>query len=276
MKTVKKVIALSCVLSMAACFASCKPDNPAEGSTTAPVVTETQQPVTETTTEITEALTTEQTQPVTQAPTTTVPAQKTAAEIIAIFNDAHNNTKAAGNFFGTNNTTATEIYLNGKLNGALSPIVSMAIGLFNKSIHTNPLPPAALATSQITESDLLSVDFKDNGATYYIKLVPIDGVNITPGSAGPGRVFEPLPDIAKDYLEPYGLTWTSGTRDDNVKLEYSGGYCEATIDKATNRFISATYSCKGAVHIDNGKFYGQSINQAKVPMETITVYPATR
>lgn len=270
MKLGKKVFALCCISTIVLSFGACKPDATEHITTTTTGVQETAPTQLPTEPPATEPPQTE----VTAAPVeATSPAKKTNAEIIELYNAAYNKTKAAGTLLGADNTTVTEVYLSGKKNEMLSKLMPSAMGMFNKPRSDNPLPPHEMTTSQVTEADVLSVDFRDDGSTYYIKLMPADATNISPGSAGAGKFFQPLPDIATVYLEPFGLKWTSGTKEENAWLEYSGGSCEVTVNKASGMIVSAKYVCLGSVNINNAQL-GININGAKIPMETVTIYPA--
>lgn len=268
MNKIKRIIALCCVGVTAVCFASCKPDAPEAVTTT------TTEPVSETTTVETTAgapsepgETPAQT---TQAPA--APAQLSTAEIVEIFNLAYNKTKATGSFIGQDQMTIDEVKLSDKKNSMVSGLAASAVGAFYTPKANNQLYPQAngFDTSQLTEADLSAAEIKDNGATYSVKLTPIESVNPTLGSAGAGRMFDLLPPIGP-YFEDYGGTWTTGTADDNIKVTYNG-YCEATIDKNSGLFTAAYYNVRILLEINNGKLY-LPVNGAAIDLTMTSRFP---
>lgn len=257
---VKKLAAICLAGILTICFASCKPDSSVGVSTTVSS-TESTVPVT---TDATES---------TQAATTAV--QRTNAEIVELYNAAYNKTKATGTFLGTDQLNLGEMSLSGKVNPSLTKMCSGFGSMFFESKNTNILPPMVdgFETSKLTEADLSTIHFEDRGASYYIRMVPVDSENPTAGSPGAGRLFDVSINFVSYFEKIPGFTWTQGTTADNVKTIYSGGYCEVVIDKATGLFTSATYESRSVLHIDNAKI-GISINDASVEMIIVTKYPA--
>lgn len=269
MKKAKRLVALCCIGTIAVCFAACKPDTPEEITTTSEV----QQ--TETTTQEAESTTLP---PETTTETATEGAkEQTKAEILAIYNEAYNKTKAAGSLLGKDVMSTGDVIWGGNPNKTLTNVVSTIVKASYESSTTNALSPKAsgFETSKLTEEDLASAEIKDNGNSWYVKLVPVDSENPTPGSAGAGRLFDIMPDITP-YLDiiPGGIKFTSGTAAENMVVKYSGGYAEVTIDKTSGMITSAKYDAVCTLNINNAKVVGLTVNGASIRIEIVTSFPA--
>lgn len=232
-KPVQKIVALCCVGAMALCFASCKPDAPADATTTsAPATTEATTQAGET--QATEAPVTTPGAPA-PAPGNTKPADKTAG--VKLYNDAlAKATKVSA--------TVTRMMNKGEAAG-LANLMELGVPAeFNQ--ENVPLDGAKL--SQLDANSVASMDCVEQGDNYVMTFM-LNSLE-TDATAAPGNggymylldynTINTLIDTIGKKLggDSFKLTVDEAT----AKLTMSQGKLVVTVNKTTGAMSSAVLS----------------------------------
>lgn len=197
---------------------------------------------------------------------------KEVADVVNYYNEAYNKTKAKTKvhsavegsdtwtfyeFLGNENLQIKpgSLLIDGKTNsmvdGLVGPILS---NVFKPNV--NGLPPcasrdpsadidtagASLATSRVVPEDVAACSVTDNGdGTITLTLVPVS-VNLSEkGMDAQGHFFNSLGAIDKT-LQDVGVTFASGTIEENCKVMYETGKAVVKIDTASGEMVEADYN----------------------------------
>lgn len=171
---------------------------------------------------------------------------KTTEEILKVYAEVYNTTKAAGTFTGKNSMECTSIVLDGKENGMLKNLAGTVLKSNDTGIS---LPPNKDGDSRGATCQVKVEDIKEGGATYTdngdgtatIKLVPIDTTNSKRFEDAQGRMFNVMEDVAASLANISLISWSEGDANSNTVLNTKDGYAEVTFNKDTKMMTKAEY-----------------------------------
>lgn len=168
---------------------------------------------------------------------------KTTEEILKVYAEVYNTTKATGTFTGKNSMECPSIMVDGKDNAALKkiagPIMASNDTGFQLPPHTDSNPGNECV---LTPADIKEATYNDNGdGTATIKLTPVSTTGSKRFEDAQGKMFNVMEDIAPTVAKIPGLSWTEGDAYSNVKLITEGGYAEVTFNKDTKMMTKAEY-----------------------------------
>ncbi len=172
----------------------------------------------------------------------------TPAEILAVYNDVYNKTKATGTFLGRSEMKISDITIDGNSNGLVAKAAEAAVNGTDENLVLPPSDDAGnYMTSILTEADIASITYKDNGdGTATIHIVPHDVTNPKKGKDSQGRMFNVVDDFGP-MLEEKGsvlsLGWAQGDAASNCTA-VSSGWADVTFDKNTHIMTKAQYDLK--------------------------------
>lgn len=185
----------------------------------------------------------------TQAPAPASSDPSTPAEILAVYNDVYNKTKATGTFLGRSEMKISDITLDGSANALVAKAAEAAVNGTDENLVLPPSDdnPANYMASMLTEADIASITYKDNGdGTATIHIVPHDVTNPKKGKDAQGRMFNVVDDFGP-MLEEKGsvlsLGWAQGDAASNCTA-VSSGWADVTFDKNTHIMTKAQYDLK--------------------------------
>ncbi len=215
-----------------------------------------------------------------QNPTAEAPVAVTQTEqIIAIYNDVYNKTKAGGTFTGSDAIVISDITIDGEKNSAVDKVVHSVMDAVYKP-QTLPLPPYSeenpFDVCIFTAEDAQSAEWKDLGnGQAEITVTPKPSVNSTLGN-GQGKMFNVVNDIGFifDYMPDFAFGWSEGDIDSNVIATYDGGYCRVVYDCESMQIVSAEYVMKLCIEINNMEVLFSS-HDISVNMTYTQTFPAT-
>lgn len=173
----------------------------------------------------------------------------TTAEILAVYNDVYNKTKATGTFLGRSEMKISDITIDGSANALVAKAAEAAVNGTDENLVLPPSDdnPANYMTSLLTEADIASITYKDNGdGTATIHIVPFDVTNPKRGKDAQGHMFNVVDDFGP-MLEEKGsvlsLGWAEGDAASNCTA-VSSGWADVTFDKNTHIMTKAQYDLK--------------------------------
>ncbi|MEZ3421374.1 MAG: hypothetical protein K1V95_05595 [Eubacterium sp.] len=197
---------------------------------------------------------------------------KEAADVVNYYNEVYNKTKAKTKvhtavegsdswtfyeFLGDEKLQIKEgsLLIDGKSNSMVDGLVGPILtNIFKPNV--NGLPPCAsrdplsdidskgnsLATSRVVPEDVATCSVVDNGdGTITLTLVPVS-VNLSEkGMDAQGHFFNSLGAIDKT-LQDVGVTFSSGTIEENCKVMYETGKAVVKVDVASGEMVEADYN----------------------------------
>ena len=136
--------------------------------------------------------------------------------------------------------------LNGAAPGIIARLAGGGVNGLSPSSNRNPDLDTdengeSLTTSRVTAEDILKCGIVDNGdGTITITIVP-QSVNMShKGMDAQGHFFNALGAI-DSTIQDIGVTWASGTTEENCKVIYEDGSAVVTVDTATGIITNADY-----------------------------------
>lgn len=197
---------------------------------------------------------------------------KEVADVVNYYNEAYNKTKAKTKTYsaveGSETWTFYEflgdeklqikpgsLLIDGKANSMVDGLVGPILGGIFKP-NVNGLPPcasrdpnsdidskgASLSTSRVVPEDIAACNVTENSdGTITLTLVPV-AVNLSEkGMDAQGHFFNSLGAIDKT-LQDVGVTFASGTIEENCKVMYETGKAVVKVDVASGEIVEADYN----------------------------------
>ena len=194
----------------------------------------------------------------------------TVEDVVNYYNAAYNKTKTERADYKNSDGNIDSFYklvgeehlnlkpgsllVDGKPNSFIDGLAPVILGSFGGG-GVNGLAPSAnrnpdldvddngasLTTSRVTVEDVLKCSVEENAdGTIKITIVP-QSVNMSQkGMDAQGHFFNSLGAI-DSTIEKIGVTWASGTTEENCKVMYEDGSVEVTIDPATGVVVKGDY-----------------------------------
>ncbi len=197
---------------------------------------------------------------------------KTQEDVVNYYNEAYNKTKAKTKVYSAVDGSETwtfyeflgdeklqikegSLLIDGKANSMINGMVGPILSNIFKS-NVNGLPPCAsrdplsdidskgnsLATSRVVPEDVAACSVTDNGdGTITLTLVPV-AVNLSEkGMDAQGHFFNSLGAIDKT-ISDVGVTFASGSIEENCTVMYETGKTVVKIDTASGEMVEADYN----------------------------------
>lgn len=220
---------------------------------------------------------------------------KTVEDVVNYYVEAYNLTKTKSAQYNTPSGTETwyalvgaeelnvhDILVEGKSNGIIEGLVPGIVGnLFKPSAQA--LPPCdtrkidedSFKTSALTAEDVLAANVKDNGdGTITIQIQPKAASMSAKGKDSQGRFFNTLGDIAST-VESVGVSWASGTTEENCRVEYQNGIGTITINTSTGEITAAEYNMKVTVTVEHASIAIITDKSASLQIDYDITFPAS-
>lgn len=132
-------------------------------------------------------------------------------------------------------------------------------------------------TSAITADDILAANVTDNGdGTITMEIQPKAGQMSLRGEDSQGKFFEVLGDISGTIAQIKQVSFTQGTPEENVIVDYKGGTVKVKIDTKTKEIVEADYKMIANVSVTHASILGVIKDKSASLIITYTNhYPAS-
>lgn len=130
-------------------------------------------------------------------------------------------------------------------------------------------------TCTLTADDVLAANVKDNGdGTITLQIQPKAASMSAKGEDAQGRLFNSLGDIGS-AVESVGVSWASGSTEENCVVNYQNGYATVTIDTASGEITSAVYLMKVTVDVQHATIAVITDKSASLQIDYTLTFPAS-
>lgn len=215
--------------------------------------------------------------------------------LTAEYIDADGNKQTFYKLLGDEDMILGDVMIDGKSNSLINNIVpGIAGSLFSKNTYglvpcynRNPEADNNLEddtrkadhdfrTSGVTVDDILEANVTDNkDGTITMVIQPKAGQMSTRGDDSAGRFFEVLGDISGVVSKIEQISFTQGTPEDNIKVDYKGGTVTVKINTATKEIIEADYNMVAQVAVTHASILVIKDKSASLTITYKNHYPAT-
>lgn len=215
--------------------------------------------------------------------------------LTAQYIDADGNEQTFYKLLGDEDMVLGDVMIDGKANSVINSIVpGIAGGLFKKNIYglvpcynrnpemDNNLEDATrkadhdFRTSGVTGEDILDANITDNGdGTITMVIQPKAAQMSTRGDDSQGRFFEVLGDIGGVVGQIDQITFSQGTPEDNIIVEYKGSTATVKIDTKTKEILEADYKMIANVAVTHANVAVIKDKSASLTITYTNHYPAS-
>ena len=218
--------------------------------------------------------------PTENTPSANVSTDMSADDIMKVYCEVYDITKASGQFLGTNSMRIPRIVFGGNQNPTLEGMVSSLLKSLFENQTDKPLPPSeqaeSLDTCLLTGDDVESATYADNkDGTATINFVP-KGVHFPQCEKDPqGKTFNLFKDLKGSIGSVKQITWAQGTIDENLDVYYHDGYVTCTFDTKSKMMTSAEYVSRCDLTLNHANFMGVIKDKSvEITLEYIENFPS--
>ncbi|MCM1286077.1 MAG: hypothetical protein NC213_05865 [Acetobacter sp.] len=215
--------------------------------------------------------------------------------LTAQYIDADGNEQTFYKLLGDEDMVLGGVMIDGKENSVINSIVpGIAGSLFSKNTYglvpcnnRNPEMDNNLEddtrkadhdfrTSDVTGDDILDANITDNGdGTITMVIQPKAAQMSTRGDDSQGKFFEVLGDIGGVVGQIDQITFTQGTPEENVIVEYKGSTATVKIDTKTKEILEADYNMIANVAVTHASIAVIKDKSASLTITYTNHYPAS-
>ncbi|MCM1115245.1 MAG: hypothetical protein NC397_07080 [Clostridium sp.] len=215
--------------------------------------------------------------------------------LTAEYIDADGATQTFYKLLGDENMKIGDVMIDGSANAVINKIVPGIVDkLFQPNIYglvpcynRNPEADNNLGddtrkadhdfrTSAVTGEDILDANITDNGdGTITMVIQPKAGQMSTRGDDSAGRFFEVLGDIGGVVAGIDVISFSEGTVEENILVNYKGGTVTVTVDTATKEITTADYNMVAEIAVNHANVAVIKNKSASLSITYMNHFPAS-
>lgn len=215
--------------------------------------------------------------------------------LTAQYIDENGNEQTFYKLLGDEDMVLGDVMIDGKSNSIINGIVpGIAGSLFSKNTYglvpcynrnpdmdnnsedENRKADHDFRTSSVTGDDILDANITDNGdGTITMVIQPKAAQMSTRGDDPQGRFFEVLGDIGTVVGKIDQITFSQGTPEENIIVEYKGSTATVKIDTKTKEIIEADYKMIANIAVTHANVAVIKDKSASLIITYTNHYPAT-
>lgn len=215
--------------------------------------------------------------------------------LTAQYKDENGDTQTFYKLLGDENLQVGDVIIDGSANAVINNIVPGMVDtmfsrntyglvpcynrnpdLDNNSEDSSRKNDHEFKTSAVTVDDILAANVKDNGdGTITMEIQPKAGQMSLRGDDSQGKFFEVLGDISGTIAQIKQVSFTQGTPEENVVVNYKGGTVKVKIDTKTKEIIEADYKMIANVSVTHASVLVIKDKSASLIITYTNHYPAS-
>ncbi len=215
--------------------------------------------------------------------------------LTAQYKDENGDTQTFYKLLGDENLQVGDVIIDGSANAVINNIVPGMVDtmfsrntyglvpcynrnpdLDNNSEDSSRKNDHEFKTSAVTVDDILAANVKDNGdGTITMEIQPKAGQMSLRGDDSQGKFFEVLGDISGTIAQIKQVSFTQGTPEENVVVNYKGGTVKVKINTKTKEIIEADYKMIANVSVTHASVLVIKDKSASLIITYTNHYPAS-